>query len=103
MEGFSRVARREEVAPGEMKLVKVGDEQIVLANLGGRIVAFSNTCPHAGCDLVYGVLGGEELECDCHGSLFNVSSGAVLQGPALEPLTLYAVRLEGNDLLVGPR
>ncbi len=103
MEGFSKVARRDEIAPGEMKLVDVGNEQIVLANLGDQIVAFNNACPHAECDLAYGLLEGDELECDCHGSRFNVRSGALLEGPALEPLTQYAVRLEGDDLLVGPR
>ena len=42
------------------------------------------------------------MECDCHGSRFNVRTGEVVQGPAETPLTLYTVRQEGDDLLVGP-
>ena len=102
MEEFVKVAQTTEVSPGEKKLVEVGDEQIVLANIGGDIIAFTNVCTHAECDLVYGNLEGQEVECDCHGSRFDVTTGAVLKGPAEEPLTVYAVHIEGQDVLVGP-
>ena len=102
MESFVKVARRDEVSPSELKLVEAEGEQIVLADLGGPVIAFSNVCTHAGCDLVYGELEENELECDCHGSRFNVTTGEVLQGPATDPLTVYSVRIEGGDVLVGP-
>jgi 3-phenylpropionate/trans-cinnamate dioxygenase ferredoxin subunit len=102
VEGFVKVARKDEVAPGKMKLVEVGSEQIVLANVNGTLLAFTNVCTHAQCDLAFGALAEEEVECDCHGSRFNVRTGAVLNGPATEPLALYSVRTEGQDLLVGP-
>ncbi len=102
MEGFSKVAQRSEITSAELKLVEVGGEQIVLADLDGTLIAFSNVCTHAECDLVYGALDGEELECDCHGSVFNVVSGEVLEGPATDRLPVYAVRVEGGDVLVGP-
>ena len=102
MENFVKVARTDEVNPGEMKMVEVEDEQIVVANLGGTFVAFTNECPHSACDLVDGQLDGDELECDCHGSSFNVRTRALLSGPATEPPAFYAVRVEGDDLLVGP-
>ena len=102
MEGFTKVAQRAEITPDEMKMVEVGDEQIVIAEVGGTLVAFTNICPHAECDLVYGEVDGEEIECDCHGSRFNLVTGDLLQGPATEDLSLYAVRVEGDDVLVGP-
>ena len=102
MEGFTKVAQRAEITADAMKMVEVGDEQIVIAEAGGTLVAFTNICPHADCDLVYGELDGEEIECDCHGSRFNLRTGDVLQGPATESLSLYAVRVEGDDVLVGP-
>ncbi len=102
MEGFTRVAQRTEITADAMKMVEVGDEQIVIAEVGGTLVAFTNMCPHAECDLVYGALDGDEIECDCHGSRFNLVTGDVLQGPAAENLSLYAVHVEGDDVLVGP-
>jgi nitrite reductase/ring-hydroxylating ferredoxin subunit len=36
--------------------------------------------------------------CYCHGSTFDLRSGAVLQGPAEEPLTMFDVRIVDGDL-----
>ena len=102
MEGFALAAQKGDIRPGEMKLVEAADEQVVLANVGGTLVAFSNTCTHEECDLAFGLLEGDEVECDCHGSRFNVRSGIALNGPAVEPLPLYSVRIEGDDVFVGP-
>ena len=103
MEGFVKVAQRGEVAAGELKLVEAEGEQIVLAGLGGEVIAFANLCTHEDCDLVYGAIDDdEEIECDCHGSRFNVRTGAVTQSPAVDSLPVYAVRIDGDDVLVGP-
>ena len=102
MEGFSKVAQRSEVTSAELKVVDVDGVQIVLTELNGAPIAFANLCTHEECDLGYGALDGEEIECDCHGSIFNVLSGEVLLGPATERLPVYAVRVEGDDVLVGP-
>ncbi len=102
MEGFNKVAQRSEITSAELKVVEVDGEQIVLTELEGTPIAFANMCTHEAYDLAYGVLDGEEIECDCHGSIFNVRTGEVLVGPATEPLPTYSVRVEGDDVLVGP-
>ncbi len=102
MEGFNKVAQRSEITSAELKVVEVDGEQIVLTELEGTPIAFANMCTHEACDLAYGALDGEEIECDCHGSIFNVRTGEVLVGPATEPLPTYSVRVEGDDVLVGP-
>ena len=102
MEGFNKVAQRSDITPAELKLVDVDGVQVVLTELNGEPIAFANLCTHADCDLAYGALDGEEIECDCHGSVFNVVSGEVLQGPATERLPVFAVRVDGDDVLVGP-
>jgi len=104
MNGFVKVASRSELKAGELKLVEAEDEQIVLAVLGSDVIAFDNVCPHADCDLAYDEIDEkDEIECDCHGSRFNVRSGALLQGPATTDLRIFAVRIEGDDVLVGPK
>lgn len=103
MNEFVKATSVNEVPEGGMKLVEAHGSKVVLANIAGDIVAFGNDCPHAGCPLAdEGELDGEELECHCHGSRFNVRSGEVLEGPAEEPLTRFAVRLQERDILVGP-
>ena len=52
----------------------------------------------------HAVLAGEgdlvktTVICPCHGSEFDVRSGAVLQGPTREPVETYEVRVEGDNL-----
>ncbi len=54
MAEFQTVARASEVPPGEMKLVEVDGEEVVIANVDGEYFAFSNTCTHEGGPLVEG-------------------------------------------------
>jgi Rieske Fe-S protein len=51
---------------------------------GGSLHAMSSVCPHRGCDVHWN--GGERVwDCPCHGSRFT-PEGAVLRGPAMQPL-----------------
>ena len=61
--------------------------------------ADDDTCTHAGCSLADGELHGTTVTCACHGSQFDVASGAVLRGPARLPVRSRSVRAEGPDLL----
>jgi nitrite reductase/ring-hydroxylating ferredoxin subunit len=38
------------------------------------------------------MLTGMTIMCQCHGSRFDIATGAVINGPATEPLDLYEVR-----------
>ena len=49
--------------------------------------------------LADGELDGTTLTCACHGSRFDITSGAVVRGPAERPVRSRAVRVEGADLL----
>lgn len=102
MEDFVKVATTADLPSGELKLVEVEDERIVLANVGGQYYALTDVCTHAECPLSDGELDGKVLECSCHGSQFDVTTGEVVGPPADEPLTRYTVRIEGDDILVGP-
>ena len=102
MAEFVQAAKIGELAPGELKLVEAGDRAIVLLNVEGVLYAVDNECTHTGCDLADGELEGHSLECMCHGSVFNVVTGAVENPPAEEPLPTYAVRIEGDNVMVGP-
>ena len=100
MVGFVQAAKVGELAPGEMKLVEAETRAVVLINVDGELYAIDNECTHAACDLAYGRLDGESLECDCHGSRFNVRTGAVENPPAIDDVPTYAIRIEGDDVLV---
>ncbi len=58
---------------------------VVTQPIEGEVVAFRTLCPHRGCQ-VKAVAAGT-INCFCHGSRFRISDGAVVGGPATEPLT----------------
>ena len=98
---LEKVAETSDVQPGQLKLVRVDGKELCLANVDGEYFAFANDCPHAGLPLNDGWLEGDNLECAYHGSKFNVRTGEVTEPPADEALKTYAVRVEGEDILVG--
>jgi 3-phenylpropionate/trans-cinnamate dioxygenase ferredoxin subunit len=77
-----------------------GGYEIAVANVEGTFYALSDICPHRGCSLSEGELDGTTLECICHGSRFDVSTGDVLRGPAKRSVQVYAVRVKGDALVV---
>ena len=74
--------------------------EIAVANVDGRYYAVSDICTHSRCSLSEGELDGPILTCICHGSRFDVSTGEVQRGPAKRPVQVYAVRVQGDDLVV---
>jgi nitrite reductase/ring-hydroxylating ferredoxin subunit len=61
-------------------------------------------CPHAGCSLARDgeVVDGSVLICNCHGSEFDLRTGAVLLDPADRPLRLRPVQpsADGSRLMI---
>jgi 3-phenylpropionate/trans-cinnamate dioxygenase ferredoxin component len=68
--------------------------RVSVARVDGRLYAFDDlcTCANPACPLSGGLLTGEVLMCQCHGSRFDVKTGAVVHGPAERPLTVYEVQ-----------
>ncbi len=102
MDDFVSVAKTSDLSDGEIMLVEVGDERIALSRIDGSFYAIGEVCPHAEGPLSEGAVDDEEVECPWHGSRFNLKTGEVTSPPAGEPVARYAVRLEGDDVLVGP-
>jgi nitrite reductase/ring-hydroxylating ferredoxin subunit len=99
---FVKMAELGELSPGDLKMVEVGDDQILLANVAGSIYACDNVCTHAFAPLSEGGLDEEQVECPLHGAGFNVTTGEVIGPPAVENLRVFQVRIDGQDVLVGP-
>jgi 3-phenylpropionate/trans-cinnamate dioxygenase ferredoxin component len=95
---FLKVTDAAEIAEGELAAFDVGGARIAVANVGGTLHAFGDTCTHLHCSLAEGDLDGMVVTCPCHGSQFDVTTGGVLRGPAQEPVPSYIARVE-NDIL----
>ena len=102
MDRFVKVASLGDLSDGEMRLVDVDGDGIVIANLKGDYYAFHNECTHSYCSLSEGDLKGEIIQCPCHGAEFDIRTGEVINPPAVEPLQIYSVTIEDNEILIEP-
>ena len=62
------------------------------------VLALNPTCTHKGCFVTW-KSDEKHFECPCHDSDF-ARDGKVLKGPATQPLATYAVKIEGDSILV---
>lgn len=102
---FEVVGTVSDVPEGELLAVRssAGDE-ICVFNDRGRIGAVQGTCTHAEFPMSDGQLRGDgTIECVWHGARFDCWSGAVRNGPAVDPLLCYEVRVANGKILVGLR
>ena len=95
-----RVGNVNDVAAGQMRAFDVAGTKVDVANADGHLYAVEDTCTHRGCSLASGKLEGTTVTCRCHGSQFDVATGAVLRGPATRPVRSHVVEVQGLDLAV---
>jgi nitrite reductase/ring-hydroxylating ferredoxin subunit len=89
-----------DLAEGTIVVVGDGGDPIAVARGNGRLYAFDDTCTHEECPLSDGIVTDGEVECPCHGSIFDMRTGEALTGPALESLQTYRVRVEDGRIQV---
>ena len=118
------IARTSDVEPGQVRAFEIGEDgavavgrsripllkaagigrsketRITLANVAGTFYAIDDTCTHSGCSLGDGKLDASTLQCACHGSRFDVTTGAVVRGPAEDPVRSYPVHVDNGEVQV---
>lgn len=95
------VGKADEIAEGDATAFDVNGEQVAVSRVKGELRAFSDICTHRGCNLsLGGEIDGTTIECECHGSVFDMVTGEVINGPATEPIATFPVSDEGGDLRI---
>ncbi|WP_040164505.1 non-heme iron oxygenase ferredoxin subunit [Microbacterium gorillae] len=83
--------------------VVIDDVAICIVKDGeGEIHAIGDTCTHGDISLADGFVEGDSIECWAHGSAFSLLSGKPLNLPAYEPVPVFAVTIDGDDVLIDP-
>jgi 3-phenylpropionate/trans-cinnamate dioxygenase ferredoxin subunit len=84
------------VTDDELTVYYLGDRKlrVGVARVDGHLYAFADLCPCAAepCPLSGGLLTRTTLMCQCHGSQFDITTGAVVRGPATNALSVYEAR-----------
>lgn len=82
------------------KDLMIGVTPAILVNTKEKgFLAFSKVCTHLGCLVKY----DKERQifiCPCHAGMFDLE-GNVISGPPPKPLQKFAVRVEGDNLVIG--
>jgi Rieske Fe-S protein len=71
---------------------------VVTQPTAGTYEAFSAICPHAGCPVTR--IQGGLIQCPCHGSQFDITTGDVKAGPAPRGLTPLTATEQGGIITV---
>ena len=102
--GFETVATVNQIPPeGVLAVVKSDGQRVCLIRSRGRVSAVADNCTHQDFEMSLGdVLPDGTIQCAWHGARFDCMTGVVKQGPACDPLPLFQVKLEGDEILVGP-
>lgn len=69
---------------------------VVVTRTGQTVHAFSAICTHQGCEV--NKVSAGKIDCPCHGSVFDASSGAVVGGPAPSPLPAVAITVRNGEV-----
>lgn len=90
----------DDLRDGDMKEVRVGDTDVLLARVDGQYYALHPKCSHYQAPLAKGLLHGSRLVCPWHNACFDVKTGHRLEAPALNGLPTHEVRIEGDRVMV---
>ena len=82
------------------KVVVDGTAIAVVMDSAGEVHALGDVCTHGDISLSEGFVEDDTLECWAHGSKFELTTGKPLNLPAYEPVPVFAVTVDGDDVLI---
>ncbi len=100
MGDWVEVCSKNEVGPGQHKVVDVDGAMVAVFNLNGDFYAIEDVCTHDGSEIAIGCIIGDDIECPRHGARFCIKTGAVTAPPAYEPIDTFPVMVQDQVVYV---
>ena len=105
-DGWTTVLGASELPDGKAVRVDVAGVDVFLYRTPERIFALANRCTHQGGPLHRGVVRASgsipSVTCPIHGSMFRLTDGMVIRGPARLPQPVYEARVSEDSIQVRP-
>jgi uncharacterized membrane protein/nitrite reductase/ring-hydroxylating ferredoxin subunit len=98
--GETEVGGMDELRVNQMMLVHINGKRVVIGRTENGFVAFDDHCTHRGGTLADGSMTCGIVQCPWHGSQFDCRTGEVKAGPAHSAIRTYALRIDGDRLLL---
>src|SRR5579862_9217913 len=100
MADYLRACAVADLADESAVAVELDGVPVCIAKTEGEIFAISDVCSHADIPLSEGDVSDGTVECWLHGSRFDLRSGRPTGLPATQPVPVYPVKIDGDDVLV---
>ncbi len=100
MADYQRACAVADVQDGTAVRVFVGGLPIAVVRSDGEVYAIHDVCSHANVALSEGEIEDQTIECWLHGSRFDLVTGRPTGLPATQPVPVYPVKIDGDDILV---
>jgi 3-phenylpropionate/trans-cinnamate dioxygenase ferredoxin component len=97
---FVRACALSQLSDDEPLGLDIEGEPVCLVKTGGEVFAIRDVCSHAEVPLSEGEVDDHTVECWLHGSRFDLRTGEPTGLPATEPVPVYPVKTEGDDVYV---
>ncbi len=97
-----RVCSVSDIDPGQARAFAIGRHKICVVRIDDDWYALGDTCTHQKISLAEGEVDPETLQIECwkHGSCFSLVTGEPSSLPATRPEPVYAVCVQGDDVMV---
>ena len=97
-----RLCAADEIEPGSARRFDVDGHRVCLVRIADDFYAIGDRCSHEDYSLAEGEVFEDEREVECwkHGSTFSLETGDPQSLPAIKPVPVYVVSVEGGDVLV---
>ena len=92
-----------DVEDGGALRVMLGHLPVAVVRSNGEVYAIHDVCSHANVALSEGEVDDQTIECWLHGSRFDLVTGRPTGLPATQPVPVYPVKIDGNDVYVAVR
>ena len=100
---FVRACSSDEVTVNTpVKVELAGQDIAIVRDSAGKVYAIGDRCTHGDISLSEGFVEDDTLECWAHGSQFSLLTGWPKNLPAYEPVPVFAVKTEDDDIFIDP-
>jgi 3-phenylpropionate/trans-cinnamate dioxygenase ferredoxin subunit len=85
---------------GAIQVIIAGEMIAIVRDEQGDVHALADMCTHATVPLSEGEVDDCTIECWLHGSRFDLRTGEPTGLPAITPVDVYPVTIDGDDVYV---
>ncbi len=97
---FKRACAVADIVDGTAVQVVIDGVPVAVVRSSGEVYAIHDVCSHANVALSEGEIDDQTIECWLHGSRFDLVTGRPTGLPATQPVPVYPVKIDGDDVLV---